>query len=451
MKANMNIFRSYDIRGIYGKDIDEGLAARIGRAFAMRTEGAVAVGYDIRATSPSMAEAFMAGLLAEGKRVVSLGSLPLGAAAFVAWQSGLELAYVTASHLGPEWNGIKFFHPNGIGYFEPENYAVRDVFSALASEEAATVFRQKGELKEKMAEDSLQEYIAYLVSKIRPSRRLKVVIDCGNGAGCLIAPKLFENAGFEAVTIFGEPDGNFPNRGPDPVEADLSALRSKVIENSADLGIAYDGDGDRMVLMDDTGRTLAPSQTACFVLSELLQHERGPIVANVEFTSVIEGMAAKFGREVIRVPVGHTFMMEAVHRTGAAFGVETASHYSLPKMVPFDDALAVSYYAACLLSSRRERLSQAVATVPVYPFERINIPCSDERKFEVVKGLKQQLVAAYPNVNTMDGIRVDLEDGWALIRVSNTEPKIRLTVEAKTPEAFRRIKEEFSAILKAKV
>ncbi len=448
---NLNIFRSYDIRGVYGKDLDEDVASRIAKAFAFRTEGAVAVAYDVRSSSVPLSRAFIAGLLSEGKGVFSLGRLPLGAAAFAAWQKGLELAYITASHLASEWNGIKFFHPSGIGYIEQENYAVRDVFETLSYAEDSSVLKQKGVVKEISAEDSMQEYISYLTSKIRPQRKMRVVVECGNGAGSLIAPQLFRKAGFEVIPVFDDPDGSFPNRKPDPLEADLSAMKEEVLASGADFGIAYDGDGDRMALMDDAGKVLAPSHTAYFILQEILRSRQGPVVANVEFTSVVEEIAAKFGTSVIRVPVGHTFMMDAVHRNDAVFGVETAAHYSVPHIVPFDDALAISYYAACLLSSKTQKLSEIVSGIPVYPFERINVACPDERKFAVLDELKSSLSKVYQKINTMDGIRIDFDDGWALVRVSNTEPKIRLTIEGRNLAAFGRIKEEFSTILKNRV
>lgn len=446
---NSGIFRSYDVRGIYGVDINEDIALGIGKALALRTEpeSRIAVAHDVRGSSPGLAEALVAGLLSEGKDVTALGRLPLGGACFAAWQNGMELAYVTASHLPSEWNGVKFFHSSGIGYAESENAAIRDTFRVLSSAESPTAAVWTGGQKKVPEEDSIQDYIAYLLSKIKPAAGLRVVVDCGNGAGCLIAPPLFEKAGFEVERLFCEPDGRFPNRAPDPLEADLSALRNKVLEAGADLGIAYDGDGDRMALMDNTGRVLTPGQTSHFLLSYILQKYKGPVVANVECTSVIDDVARQFGCEIVRIPVGHTFLMEAVHRQRAAFGVETSGHYSIPSLVPFDDALAISYYAACILSSRKEKLSEIVSGIPVYPYERLSFPCPDERKFGIVEELKARLAGSYRDISAMDGIRIGMDDGWVLIRPSNTEPKIRLTIEARTPHGLARIKEEFTTIL----
>jgi phosphomannomutase len=264
----------------------------------------------------------------------------------------------------------------------------------------------------------------------------------------LIAPDLFRKAGFEVDSIYENLDGNFPGRGPDPVESPMSELRKRVVK--ADMGIAYDGDGDRLIIFDNRGNRLTTEQVSCFIMADLLKKEKGPVIANVECTKVVDEVAAKLKHSVKRIKVGHTFLMDEAHKTKASFGVELSGHFVIPSFVPFDDSMTVSLYAAAVLSGRNRKLSEEIKDIPVYPFERINLECSDQKKFEVVEKLKKD-VAKYGKVNLLDGIRVDMDNGWALIRPSNTGPLIRLTVEGETEKDKESIKRTFSGILQKRI
>jgi len=215
--------------------------------------------------------------------------------------------------------------------------------------------------------------------------------------------------------------------------------------------VAYDGDADRMAVVDDSGRTLTPEEASYIILSELLKTRKGPIIANVECSRVIDKIAEKFKSKVVRVPVGHTFLMQAVHKERAVFGVEKSGHYTLPFLFPFDDALAISYYAACVISRREGKLSKLMEEIPKFPFGRFSYACPDSKKFQVIENIKKKLSAEYKNVNTMDGVRIDLKNGWVLFRASNTGPVIRLTVEADTLKDFGSIKVDFMKILETEM
>jgi phosphomannomutase len=445
MKFHMkSIFRAYDVRGVYGKGITEETMETIGNALArFLKDDRIVVGRDARLSSRDLGEAFVRGFTKSGKGVTDIGTLPLGAGMFYAWKRKVPYAFITASHLPKEWNGVKFFHKSALGFLEEDNYRVRD----LAMD--GNLFIGKGGRAEKVDTESvLEEYVGFLLSKDRPSKKLKVVLDCGNGAAGTVAERLFSRAGFDTEVIFGDVDGNFPNRSPD-TDDPLTELRKRA--KSADIGIAYDGDGDRAVMVDSKGNVLTPEQTSYIILNELLKSEKGPIVANVECTRVIDLVAGGFDREVRRVKVGHTFLMEGVQKSGACFGVETAGHYVIPSIFPADDSLAVSYYFACILSRMDSTLAGIAESIPVYPSRRINFDCSDGKKFAVIERLKERLMSEFKDVNTMDGVRVDLEGGWALIRASNTSPTIRLTIEAEREEDFERIRERFSGMVKESI
>ncbi len=425
----MGIFRSYDIRGIYGKDLTEDIMKRIGAAFSRVSTGIIVVANDGRASSLSLKAAFAEGF---GREVIDIGTVPLGIGMFYALKK-YDYAYITASHLGKEWNGVKFFHKSGIGFMEAENKSIEKLFQSVKPSGKARISREN-------TKKVVDEYVDYCVSRARSLKKIDVILDCGNGMAGIAAKQLFTRAGYGAKMLFDTVDGSFPGRGADPAENELKELKKKTM--SADMGIAYDGDGDRMVLVDDAGKKLTPEQTSYLILLDAVKHP-GPVVANVECTRLIDDIAAKFGKKVIRVPVGHTFLMEAVQKEKACFGIEVAGHYALPYMAPFDDSLMVSLYAAHVLSKQEKPLSKIVSEIKIYPFERVNLDCPDDRKFSVVERLKKTFMKKYKKVITMDGVRVDFPDGWILIRASNTAPIIRLTVEADSKKRLDELKKTF--------
>src|SRR3989338_9920466 len=440
MQDISHIFRSYDIRGIYGKDLDEEIMRRIGNAFGQtaKTE-TIVVARDMRLSSKSLNDAFIAGLASSGKNVVDVGLLPLGVGMFHAWQHKMEFAYITASHLPKEWNGVKFFHSGGIGYVDEENFHVRDIFNEEEKKE------KRGKLTKIPEAEAIDDYVNYVTSKVKLKKKVKVILDCGNGMAGIIAKLLFKKAGADAESIYGKLDGAFPNRNPEPAEDELKELRKQAKEN--DLGIAYDGDGDRMLLVDEKGRKITPEQTAYLLLTYVLNKENGPVVANVECTTVVDKITAKLGKKLIRFPVGHPYLVDCAKKNKACFGMEFTGHYVVPSIFPFDDSLAISLLAASALSESGKSLSEIADEIKMLPFKRINFESDDTEKFKVVDNLKTKFSQQYNNVNTMDGVRIDTPDGWILLRASNTSPVIRLTMEAETREKLHALENEFSQIL----
>lgn len=440
----MNIFRKYDIRGIYGKNITEELFEKIGNAFGQIVSRDTVVARDSRLSSPSLKKAFIRGMIQTDANVTNIGEMPLACAMHWAEINMQELAYITGSHKAKEWNGIKFFHYNGLGYFEEEQQKIKQII-----EKKKFVNSMPGIQKFIETEKVLSSYKNNILQKIKAEQPLRVVIDCGNGSTGPVVRDLFEKAGFVVETIFEEPDGNFPNRVPDPQEDNLKELSKRA--EKADIGIAFDGDGDRIFLVDNKGRKLLPEQTSFLILDDYLKERKGPIVANVECNSIIDDVAKKYGCEVNRVQVGHTFLIEGVHKFNAVYGVERSGHFALPFISRFDDAIGVSLYAAYILSKIGKPLSEIVDSMQTRPFERLRYECSDENKFSVVERLKKKFAKEYDNVNVLDGIRIDTESGWVLIRASNTGPVIRLTVEADDEKTFEKLKTKFSESLVSEI
>lgn len=431
-----HIFRTYDIRGIYGQDLNEEVMKRIGSAFSRFSKDAV-VSRDMRVSSKALADSFISGFVKAGGKAEDAGLLPLGAAVFHGWRTGRTTAYITASHLPKEWNGAKFFHKDASGFLERENQEMREL---VISGDFA---KGSGNVKEISASMVVDDYIRYLSGKIRPSRKIRAALDFGNGAAALAAGKLFRSAGIETVEIFDELDGTFPSRDPGPQEDPLDALREAVIRNECDLGIAYDGDGDRMVLVDETGKKLTAEQSAYLMFSSLVLAESGPLAANIECSKVLDAIAEKAGRDIVRFPVGHTFLINETIRHKACLGVEVAGHYIIPGIVPFDDALAVSLYAAYALSRQDKPLSRVITDLPEYQIERLTIPCDDRKKFAMMKQLIESFRKKYKDMTMVDGVLVRTPEGSVLVRPSNTSPIIRVTIEADTAADLKKLSEEF--------
>ncbi len=436
MEDISHIFRSYDVRGIYDKDLNEEIMQRIGGAFAQFTGKDVIVAMDVRTHSATLSGAFIRGVTEAGRNATFIGAMPLGVGMHYAWNRQ-NYAYITASHLPPEWNGVKFYHESGVGFFEKENNQIRDIVLSNSMANA----KEKGKAENGDSKKIIDDYKKYLLSKVRLEKKEKITLDTGNGCAGIVVRDLFTRAGFETEVIYEEIDGTFPNRNPEPGEDPLVELRKR-----KGLGIAYDGDGDRMLLVY-SGTVIQPEQTAYIILSELLKKEKGPVVANVECTRLIDDIAEKFQRNVMRVPVGHTFLVQGVFEHNACFGVETSGHYIIPPLMPIDDSLAVSLYAAKIISETGN-VEKLLREMPHYPFERMNFECDDRKKFIVIENLKKKLSKEYKNVNTHDGVRIDFPEGWVLIRASNTGPLIRISIEADSEKDLEKLKEEFTKIVK---
>lgn len=445
-KVDSSIFRAYDIRGVYGKNLDEEIMRKIGMAVGTlmirRNLGnRLLVGNDIRSSSPALSKAFIDGVASMGIEVTDVGTSSFGVALFSGWKLEADVtAYITASHNPPEWNGVKFFDRQLVGFFEESNTEIGRIV-AEGDFELVKTHESMGKIGEA---DASEEYKSYLKKSFSFSRPLKVVVDCGNGSTSLVAPGLFKSLpGIEAETISDNVDPSFTDRGADVEEKNLKRLGKAVVEMGADVGIAFDGDGDRLGVVDENGRFVRPERVMVVVGRKLLEKSRGDVVTNVESSMILEKMLEPFGGNVLRIPVGHTFMGQNVIEHNAIFGGEPSSHYVIPSYLPFDDAVVASLKLIEILSQSSESLSSLVSGIPAYPKERTNVDCHDSVKFRVVDSLKQSLSQKFKKVNTLDGIRIDLDNGWALIRASNTTPVIRLTVEATDGEQLESIKSQF--------
>ena len=435
-----HIFRAYDIRGIFNQEITPINNFKIGLAFGtflqvkkgLKTKNDhVFVAYDIRQTSSLLGQAFAAGIMTTGINIEYSGEpLQFGACMYSGVKGkAFATAFITASHLPPEWNGVKFYYGSGVGFSEEDNMEIRDIF--LANEFIRPGWETVGQMTRKNLKT---EYKEYLCSKVSLKRQLKVVIDCGNGSSCLSAPDILESAGLEVVPLFCEVDPTFPNRSSEPNEKSLQFLSSKVVRENADFGVGFDGDGDRAVIVDNKGRVLLADITG-FILAKYLfpQFEgKNRVLANVECSLALE-KSLPDSIIVDRIKVGHTFLTaDAQTKKDTLLGVESSGHFVFPHIYLFDDAMIIPLIIAEMLTVNDEPLSALVDQIPKLHKKKMAVPAPDNIKFKAITELLKEIKADYPEqVTDIDGIGISFgTESWVLIRASNTGPKIRVTVEA---------------------
>jgi len=439
-----NIFRAYDIRGLYNKDISPEVFYDIGRATGtyvktMLNGNRIAVGNDIRSSSYPLVHAFIAGVTSTGVHVAFTGTTAFGQTLFFGWKSNQDLiAYVTASHLPPEWNGIKFYYGDGVGFPEKRLMEIRDITLQKKFVEAS--WDKVGSVQ---CVDAKNEYIRFFQSKFSFKKKLKVAVDCGGASTTLSAPMVFDAVGLTIVPVFCDPDPSFSARPSDPKPKNLTVLVEQVRKHHCAFGVAFDGDGDRSVIVDDKGTILSADKTGIILGKYGIAKKKGTIIVNVECSKSVKEQLEPLGFHVKQIPVGHTFLTLEAKQEKSPLGIESSGHLILPEYFLFDDALVVPLKMAEILEKTGKKLSDIVEEIPSYPTKKEEIECSDELKFDVVKQLQNELVKEFDHVNTMDGVRVDLETGWVLIRASNTSPIIRLTSEADDEQTLQSILTQF--------
>ena len=438
------IFRAYDIRGLYGKDIDPSIFYQIGLGtgtYVKEKLGGkkVTVGNDIRKTSETLAFSFIAGVMATGMDVIYTGTSSFGQTLFYGWQEKQDLiCFITASHLPAEWNGIKFYYGDGVGLPEIDLQEIRD--NTIEKRYHLSNWNETGTIQ---SVDPKNSYLKFLKNRFHFNKPIRVAVDCGGGSMTLSAPQIFNEIGLDLIPIFCEPDPLFSKRPSEPKPENLTLLVEAVRENSCDFGVAFDGDGDRAVIVDDTGEILSADQTGIILGKYGLKEKQGIVLANVECSKAVDEQLRPLGFDVKQIEVGHTFLTLHAKKENSPLGIESSGHLIIPSIYIFDDALIIPLTIAEILDVTDNKLHDLVSTIPVYPREKLEIPCADEIKFDVIDILRDQLQHEYPEINALDGVRVNLEKGWALVRASNTSPIIRLTVEGDSIDDVQSISHEF--------
>ncbi|MFL5570383.1 MAG: phosphomannomutase/phosphoglucomutase [Gemmatimonadaceae bacterium] len=451
MALSRAIFREYDIRGVAGKDLTEDVATAVAGAYAAflaekGVKGALAVGRDNRPSGEALHRALVSGLLAAGIDIIDIGIVPTPLAYWS--QHNLDVVggiQITGSHNPPEYNGFKL----GLGTNSIYGADIQHIYD-LAT--AAKFPRGRGTKRSEAIIDRYVDDIAKRVGKL--SRKLKVILDCGNGAGSLVAPKLFPKLGIEPTCLFCESDGTFPNHHPDPtVPKNVADLIAAVRKDHADIGIAFDGDADRIGVIDDAGEIIWGDYLLIVYARDVLARtgKGQSIVFDVKASQALSEAVEKAGGVPVMWKTGHSLIEEKMHATHAPVGGEMSGHMFFSEgFYGFDDALYGAARLLQIVADSGKSIRELLADVPRFvSTPEIRVDCPDDKKFGIVDEATKYYSSRY-KVITVDGVRVLFGDGWGLIRASNTQPVLVMRFEARTKEQLEKIQSEMQGWLRSK-
>ncbi len=441
-----HIFRAYDIRGVVGETITDDITRLIGQAIGSeadaRGEQTLVVGYDGRHSSPELAQAMIEGLVASGRDVINIGAVPTPVLYYATHCSDAKSGVmITGSHNAPDYNGFKIVM-GGKTLVEDE---IQGLFTRISENNFTS---GEGSLTDI---DVVQDYLDAIADDVVVAQPLKVVVDCGNGIAGGIVPELLDSLGCETLTLYCDVDGSFPNHHPDPTKPEnLADLIETVQSEGADLGIALDGDGDRLVAVTSEGNIVWPDRLLMLFAKDIVSRNPGSdVVYDVKCTRHLNSVISGFGGRPIISRSGHSFVKQKIAETDAMLGGEMSGHICFSeRWYGFDDGL---YSAARLLEivgSQEDSLSQLLQEFPdSLSTPEIHVPVDDDTKFQLVDQLIDAADFEDASLTTIDGLRVDFSDGWGLIRASNTEPALTLRFEADDEETLEEIKGAFRELL----
>tara|TARA_B100001248_G_scaffold81277_1_gene59112 strand:+ start:2748 stop:4121 length:1374 start_codon:yes stop_codon:yes gene_type:complete len=438
---NKNIFREYDIRGVYPIDLNENIYFEIGNAIASKCNrlsiDSVVLGRDGRLSGKSLMNALENSLINNGINVENIGIVTSPLLYYAAKKhSSKSGIMVTGSHNPKEYNGIKMI-------INDEPVSGKEIFELIGKPYNAN---SKG--TSSVNEDVIDDYIEEVKSKsIQSKNEIKVVIDCGNGAAGVIAPKLFKALGFSVVEIYSEIDGNFPNHHPDPSNPEnLKDLSNKVLSEKANIGLAFDGDGDRLGVVDNEGKIIPQDKFLMLLAKDILKNSpKAKIIFDVKCTNRLKDVILSYGGEPIMSPTGHFHIKKMLRKTNALLAGEMSGHiFFNDYWYGFDDAHYSGFRLIKILIENESELSELVGEFPEgFTTPEINLDVDEDKKFQIVDEFKKSASFENASVSMLDGLRVEYDDGWGLLRASNTSPKLVLRFEGTSQKSLDDIIQKF--------
>jgi len=434
-------FGSSGIRGIANQAVTSELALRIGRGVGA-DRGNVVVGHDTRRAAEMIEYAAISGLLSVGCRVTRVGMVATPTLAYAARDCDCGIM-VTASHNPPEYIGVKLFNPDGMAFDSKQQKTIERLIEdprgadiKLASWDRMHPVRTD--------ENAVSNHISRILAGVNIEKRMRVVVDCGCGAASLTTPYLLRAMGCDVVTLNSQPDGFFPGRSPEPKSETLTLLQSAVLSTNADLGIAHDGDADRMVAVDDQGEVVSNDKLLAF----FGMHEaRNKMVIPVDTSMLIDAVLPDI--EIIRTRVGDVFIAEEMKQRGADFGGEPSGTWIFPRVSYCPEGIYAAARLVELLSRGDVRFSDHLSPMPEYEIKRGSISYHGDIDDRRIEGELRALPSS--DISTIDGIRLGFDDAWALVRPSGTEPLIRITVEGATSGVVEKLYHEIHKIVKGAI
>jgi len=444
------IFRAYDIRGIFDEDFDKEGVKKIGNAFCQfikkkynKNNPKIVVGRDGRVSSPQVAKSFITGILENGGEVTFIGLATSPLLNFAICEGSFDGGVnITASHNPAEWNGIKLQSKNAHSVCGEEIQKIWQLCQNYIVSENNSKKYQEADFSEK--------YLQKILQICQIPKKPKVVVDCGNGVAGKFAPMILEKLGCQVVPVFCEIDGNFPNHDPDPErEENLNFLKKLVLENSADFGIAFDGDGDRAGFIDNKGK-FWPADLILLILSRdfLSRNPGGKIVLDLKVSQILIEEIIKLGGQPILVKTGHSFVEQKMKKVGAGIGGELSGHFFFAEnYFGFDDGILAAAKVLEILQKSGKNFAENFKNLPkIYNTPEIKISVPEKEKFSIIEKLVKILEENNSNekILKIDGIRIDFQNGsWGIIRASNTSPFLTTRFEARNLEDLEKVKNIF--------
>ena len=432
-----NIFRAYDIRGIVNEEVTNELALNIGKAYGTflirNSKKTIGISGDVRLSTDTLLENLTQGLLSTGIDVISFNKLPTPLSYYSLHCNSINVdaaIQITGSHNPSNYNGFKLTYDSKPFYGED----IQLLYSMILNED---FIQSKGTLS---SYDMISDYNQMIQSKININKRLKVAIDCGNAAGCIVVPDLYEKFNIDLYKLYCDIDGSFPNHHPDPtVDSNLIDLQEFVIKNKCDLGLAYDGDADRIVAIDENGTIIRSDILISIFLSKIIK-KGDSVVYDVKCSKALEDMINRFNGNPIMWKTGHSLIKNKMKEEKAKIGGEMSGHiFFADDYYGYDDAIYVGLRLLELLSNQDMKLSEIVSEVPKYfSTPELRFDCNDDKeKIDIMNNVFDYFSSKF-TFSDIDGIRLSLDNGWALIRCSNTQPVIVCRIEASTKNLLKK-------------
>ena len=438
MEIAKSIFREYDIRGIYPEEINEYVIDKIAKAISIKclknNVSEVCIGRDGRLSGESLLNYLSSSMSKHGINVVNIGLVSTPLLYFAAKKNKHKSGVmITGSHNPKNYNGVKLI-------INDKPVSGREIYELISEDEPST--EKTGEI---IYKDIKKEYIQEVKENIVINNKIKVVLDCGNGAAGCIAPELFKNIGCEVIELFSDVDGNFPNHHPDPGNIEnLNDLISKVKESGADLGLAFDGDGDRVGLVTNKGKVIFPDKIMMILSKHILSSKKGSIIFDVKCSNALPDIIKRNGGKPIMSPTGHFHIKNGIKEHNPLLAGEMSGHiFFNDKWYGFDDGHYSGARIIEIISKENRKISEIEAELPIlYSTPELNIDVSDGIKFKIVEDFSRECSLDGEKI-TIDGLRINFENGWGLLRASNTTPKLVLRFEGNSADDLNQIKNDF--------
>jgi phosphoglucosamine mutase len=446
------LFGSSGVRGLANVDLTPILACKVASAVATHAKAKkTIVARDTRVSGCMLEDALVSGLLSNGTEVLFADMVPTPVLAYAAKALCADVGFMlTASHNPPQYNGIKVFNGDSLSYSDDDQDAVEKIVT-----QGSFGLEDWRKLGKTLFVDAGRVYLEMTQKAVSLKRRWNVVVDPGCGATFDIGPKMLTSMGCKVTALNAQPDGYFPARKSEPTAESLQDLAKVVKALGADIGVAFDGDGDRVAFVDEEGVFVNFDRSLAAYAAYALKHSGGGlVVTNVEASMCVETMAEKYGGKVVRTRVGDIYISEAIKRDAAVFGGEPCGAWVHPQYHFCPDGPLSAALFLKALEDEGKSVSEFIGEVPEYITIRKNIDCKNQNKYKLVEklgGVLKLEFPAYTDFSMVDGVRLTLKNGWLLVRASGTEPLIRLTVEGKSSQAAKDITQRATALIHKQV